>query len=83
MQLSVYTVEGNHVHVVVGETKHPMIEKHFMEYIDDDFTSEMEDKLDNIANGEGEYVKTLSEFWKPFHSDVLGKENIEKLTNLS
>ena len=29
----VYTVEGNHVHVVVGETKHPMIEKHFIEWI--------------------------------------------------
>ena len=22
----VYTVEGSHVHVVVGETKHPMLE---------------------------------------------------------
>ena len=29
----VYTVEGSHVHVVVGETKHPMLEKHFIEWI--------------------------------------------------
>ena len=29
----VYTVEGNHVHVVVGETKHPMLEEHFIEWI--------------------------------------------------
>ena len=25
----VYTIEGSHVHVVVGETKHPMLEEHF------------------------------------------------------
>ena len=29
----VYTVEGNYVHVVVGETKHPMLEEHFIEWI--------------------------------------------------
>ncbi len=29
----VYTVEGNHVHVVVGETVHPMLEAHFIEWI--------------------------------------------------
>ena len=28
----VYTVEGNYVHVVVGETKHPMLEEHFIEW---------------------------------------------------
>ena len=25
--------EGSHVHVVVGETKHPMLEEHFIEWI--------------------------------------------------
>ena len=29
----VYTVEGNHVHVVVGETKHQMLEDHLIELI--------------------------------------------------
>ena len=29
----VYTVEGNYVHVVVRETKHPMLEEHFIEWI--------------------------------------------------
>ena len=29
----VYTVEGSHVHVVVGETKHPMLEEHLIEWI--------------------------------------------------
>ena len=31
--IPVYTVEGNHVHVVVGETIHPMLEEHFIEWI--------------------------------------------------
>ena len=29
----VYTVEGSHVHVVVGETKHPMLEEHFIQWV--------------------------------------------------
>lgn len=27
----VYTLDGNLVHVVVGEIKHPMLEEHFIE----------------------------------------------------
>ena len=29
----VYTVDKQHVHVVVGETKHPMFDNHFIEWI--------------------------------------------------
>ena len=29
----VYTLDGNLVHVVVGEIKHPMLEEHFIECI--------------------------------------------------
>ena len=29
----VYTVDKQYVHVVVGETKHPMLEEHFIEWI--------------------------------------------------
>ena len=29
----VYTLDGNLVHVVVGEIKHPMLEEHFIEWI--------------------------------------------------
>ena len=31
--LPVYTLDGNLVHVVVGEIKHPMLEEHFIEWI--------------------------------------------------
>ncbi len=65
-----------------GDLVSSFLEEHFMEYIADNFTSEMEDKLDDIANGEREYEKTLREFYTPFKKAVDAKENIDKITNL-
>jgi DNA topoisomerase-1 len=65
-----------------GDLVSSFLEEHFCDYIDDNFTSEMEDKLDEIADGKREYVKTLSEFYKPFKKAVDAKENIAKITNL-
>ncbi|MCB9815794.1 type I DNA topoisomerase [Candidatus Nomurabacteria bacterium] len=65
-----------------GDVVSTFLEEHFTDYISDDFTSEMEDELDEIASGEREYVKTLSDFYKPFTKAVAAKEDIEKLTTL-
>ncbi len=65
-----------------GEVVSSFLEKNFMNYINDTFTAEMENELDEIAEGKREYIKTLREFYEPFHKDVRSKENIEKLTNL-
>lgn len=65
-----------------GDVVSSFLEKHFMDYIGDDFTSGMEDQLDDIANGDREYVKTLEDFYTPFHKAVEAKEDIEKLTTL-
>mgnify|MGYP001404893111 FL=1 len=65
-----------------GDVVSTFLEEHFKEYIDDDFTSEMEDELDDIATGDREYVKTLKDFYQPFHKAVEAKEDIEKLTTL-
>ena len=40
-----------------GDVVSSFLEKHFMNYIDDDFTSEMENQLDEIANGERTYFE--------------------------
>ena len=40
-----------------------------MEYISDTFTADMEDRLDDIASGERDYVKTLKEFYTPFKKE--------------
>lgn len=65
-----------------GEVVSDFLENHFANYISDSFTAEMEDELDQIAEGKREYVKTLKDFYTPFIKDVKSKEKIEKLTNL-
>jgi DNA topoisomerase-1 len=58
------------------------LEKYFAKYISDSFTAEMEGELDEIANGQRDYKKTLEDFYKPFSQDIKTKEKIEKITNL-
>ncbi len=65
-----------------GDVVSSFLEQHFLEYIDDDFTSAMEDQLDDIATGTRTYTKTLGDFYKPFQKAVAAKENIDKLTTL-
>lgn len=65
-----------------GDLVSSFLEEHFAEYIGDDFTSEMEDNLDEIANGSRTYTTTLREFYIPFQKAVTSKENIAKITNL-
>jgi len=65
-----------------GDVVSSFLEEHFADYIGDDFTSEMEDQLDEIATGELTYIKTLADFYKPFQKAVVAKEGIEKLTTL-
>lgn len=66
----------------VGEVVSDFLEKHFMNYISDSFTAEMEDELDEISRGEREYEKTLRDFYGPFLKEVKSKEKLEKATNL-
>src|SRR3989344_2303570 len=65
-----------------GDVVSSFIEQNFAEYISDTFTAEMEDELDEIADGKREYAKTLKSFYTPFHKAVKGKEKIEKITNM-
>jgi len=65
-----------------GDVVSSFLEENFSKYISDSFTAEMENELDEIANGERGYRKTLEDFYKPFSKDVKNKESIEKITNL-
>ena len=65
-----------------GDVVSSFIETHFTEYISDTFTSEMENELDEIADGKREYEKTLKDFYTPFKKAVKAKDKIEKLTNM-
>jgi len=65
-----------------GDVVSTFLENNFENYISDTFTAEMEDELDQIAEGKREYEPTLKEFYKPFLRDVKEKEKIAKLTTL-
>ena len=65
-----------------GEVVSTFLEQNFEHYISDVFTAEMEDKLDDIANGTRDYVKTLKEFYGPFSKEVKEKDKLDKITTL-
>lgn len=65
-----------------GDVVSSFIEEHFKDYISDTFTAEMENELDEIAEGKREYEKTLKDFYSPFTKAVKSKNKIEKITNM-
>ncbi len=65
-----------------GDLVSSFLEEHFSKYIGDDFTSDMEDQLDEVADGKRTYIKTLTDFYTPFKKAVDAKEDIAKITNL-
>ncbi|MDE1925367.1 MAG: topoisomerase DNA-binding C4 zinc finger domain-containing protein, partial [Patescibacteria group bacterium] len=66
-----------------GDVVSTFLEANFPTYISDTFTAEMEDELDDIAEGKREYAKTLSDFYTPFQKEVKIKDKeAGKLTDL-
>lgn len=65
-----------------GDVVSTFLENNFDYYISDNFTAEMEDKLDLIAEGKASYEKTLKDFYSPFLKEIKSKEKINKLTTL-
>ncbi|HRZ30410.1 MAG TPA: type I DNA topoisomerase [Candidatus Paceibacterota bacterium] len=65
-----------------GEVVSDFLSQYFANYISDTFTAEMENELDEIAEGKRDYVKTLKDFYDPFTKDIKAKKKIEKITNL-
>jgi len=66
-----------------GDVVSSFLEKNFAKYISDSFTAEMENELDEIAEGKRKYEKMLGDFYKPFLKEVKAKEKTaEKITNL-
>lgn len=77
------TKDGRALHATeTGDVVSSFLEKHFANIISDTFTADMEQKLDDISNGEREYEKTLKEFYTPFSKEVKSKEKIDKISTL-
>lgn len=65
-----------------GDVVSTFLEQNFPTYISDTFTKEMEDELDEIADGKRSYLKTLTDFYGPFLKDVKEKDKMDKITTL-
>jgi DNA topoisomerase-1 len=69
----------------VAEVVTDMLVKNFPNIVDYDFTAEMEESLDDIAEGKKKWVPVLREFYGPFHKlieekgESLKKEDIVNL----
>jgi len=53
--------------------------KHFNEVIDYDFTAQLEEELDDIADGDKKWVQVIRQFYDKFHADVVKGEDIKRM----
>jgi len=58
----------------VGRIVNKFLTEHFSQYVDYDFTANLEDELDAVSRGEEEWIPLLKSFWKPFKDLVDTKE---------
>jgi len=58
----------------VGRVVNKFLTAHFTQYVDYEFTANLEDELDAIARGEEEWIPLLRRFWTPFKELVDDKE---------
>ncbi len=59
-----------------------LLKKHFFQIVDFNFTAEMEEDLDKIAQGEKEWVSVVSNFYFPFKANLIKKEKELKKKDL-
>jgi len=58
----------------IGLVVSDLLVNHFSQYVNYDFTSRMEDRLDEIARGEAEWKPAIKGFWEPFIGLIKQKE---------
>jgi DNA topoisomerase-1 len=53
-----------------GRVVERFLENYFTDYVDYEFTANLEDELDEVSRGEKDWVPLLESFWKPFKDKV-------------
>jgi DNA topoisomerase-1 len=62
----------------MGRLVNCFLTRHFHDYVDYDFTAHFEDELDDISNGEREWVPVMDEFWGQFSDQLDAKAKVER-----
>lgn len=60
----------------IGMVVNDFLNKHFKEIVNYNFTAEVEEEFDEIAEGNKEWMKMIDRFYQPFHERV--EETVEK-----
>jgi DNA topoisomerase-1 len=65
----------------VGRIVNKFLTEHFTRYVDYDFTANLENELDEIAEGGREWVPVMNEFWQGFYQQLTSKADVERPGN--
>lgn len=65
----------------VGRVVNKFLTEHFTKYVDYDFTANLENELDEIADGKREWVPVMDEFWQGFNQQLLSKADVDRPGN--
>ena len=66
----------------LGMTVSQLLVNHFPQYVDYQFTAQMEEELDEIARGEISWKPVVRNFWKPFINLIDKKDNELKKSDI-
>jgi DNA topoisomerase-1 len=62
----------------IGRLVNCFLTRHFSQYVDYDFTAKLEDKLDDVSNGNRVWTRLLGEFWTDFDGELKAKQGVER-----
>lgn len=65
----------------VGRVVNKFLTEHFRKYVDYDFTANLENALDEVAEGTREWIPLMDEFWTGFNTQVLSKADVDRPGN--
>jgi len=65
----------------VGRVVNKFLTEHFTKYVDYDFTANLENALDSVAEGDREWIPLMDEFWQGFSQQLLSKANVDRPGN--
>jgi DNA topoisomerase-1 len=65
----------------VGRVVNKFLTEHFTKYVDYDFTANLENALDSVADGSREWIPLMDEFWQGFNAQLLSKANVDRPGN--
>ncbi len=65
----------------VGRVVNKFLTEHFTRYVDYDFTANLENALDSVAEGERDWVPVMDEFWQDFNQTIQAKANVDRPGN--